>query len=174
MNTKKLERVQYARVLNPEAINMDYAAGLINYPIVEKITNAKLGTMHTITYKSISDDVPGLIVYKKIRLHLTQYARQKAVQEAWANGEVKKSNRTDWNIHFKNNIKYNVKSGKYTFSFVPYEKLQEKFVLNNWEISAEHAQELIKKAKEGKPEKSYRKPLIPWRVIELSNILAFN
>lgn len=171
---KIIEKVDYARLLDPEVVAMNYASGLINYPIAEKITNAKLGTYHTVAYKSINKDVPGLIVYKKIRLHLTKYAAQKAVQEAWANGKVKRSNKTDWNVHFKNNIKYNIKTGKYTFSFVPYEKLQEKFVLNGWEISAERAQELIKKAKEEKPKKVYKESLIPWRTIELANIIAFN
>lgn len=171
---KIIEKVKPAHVLNPEVLSANYKNGLVNYPIAEKITNATLGTIHTIAYKSINKDVPGLVVYKKIRLHLTKYEAQKTVQEARAKGLLKRSNKTDWRVHFKNNLAYNVKTGKYTFSFVPYEKLQEKFVLNGWEISPEQAQELIKKAEEEKPKKTYKKSFIPWRVVELSNIIAFN
>lgn len=167
MNT--IEKVQYAdEVKNKLALG--YALGLDKYPVAEKIASARLGTMHTITYKSINKDVPGLIVYKKIRMRLTNYAAQKCVQEAWASGLLKKSNSVDNRIHFKNNLAYNLGTKKYTFSFVPYEKLQEKFVLNGWEISGKVARHMIEASGKYREKKV---SLTPWRTVCLDSIVAF-
>lgn len=171
MNTK-IEKVQYAQLLNDGLTALHFAEGLKKYPIAGEIANARLGTIHTIAYKSFSKDVPGLVTYKKIRMRLTKYAAQKAVKEAWSSGTLKKTDRVDNRVYFKNNLAYNIKTGKFTFSFVPYEKLQEKFVFNGFEISPEKAHEMIEKARQGKPKRPA--PLIPWRTVELSNIIAFN
>lgn len=159
-----------SELLNNGLSDLNYARKLFGFPVAEKIAAAQLGTMHTIAYKSISKDVPGLVVYKKIRLQLTNYEAQKEVKEMRKAG-IERKVKTDYRVFFKNGLAYNAKTEKCTFSFAPMEKLQEKFVFNGFEITREKAQTLIARARVGKTVRPA--PRIPWKTVYLDSIISF-